>query len=485
MKQMLIRRLPLMVFLYCVCQPVLDVVTYWQEELGVTNALTVVARMGLLCGSVLLGFILSDRKRYYWIAAGVLGGFLAARTWACLQAGYPDPFSDLSNMVRIYLLPLTTLCMCTFLRRNPRVMRGLRDGMMVNLVIIAAVMALSRITGTDPYTYPDKELGVRGWFYFANTQSAILSMIAPVAIGWALARWEKRILPVLAVTAVSLGVLYLLGTRLACAAFVAVGIGMTVCLLLIDRRRWRQSVAIGACTLVLTAMLPVSPMVKNQRQVAGNFEIKQAVFDAAAMTDDETATEEERQQRLIEAYDLFVPGLVSRFGGERTLEAYDYSTDVDTVGSWRLMRLTFCRLLLEDSPESARWFGMSRTRMWEEVIETDVLTGRTKQTITWFDPENDFHGIYYLCGAVGLALTIAYFAFFALRALYAMCRDFRRHFTVDFAAMAISCCCALAHCVFTASILRHNSGGVYLAMSMAALWQLSRREISAKRMHLD
>lgn len=478
LKELLIRHLPMIVFVYCLCQPLLDVATYWQEALAIGNTFTVVLRMGLLCGSVGLGFLLSDRKRYYWIMAGVLGAFLVARTLACIQAGYDDPISDLSNMVRIYLLPLTALCMCTFLRRNSRVIRALRDGMAVNLAIIALVMLLSRLTGTDPYTYPNKELGVRGWFYFANTQSAILSMIAPVAIGWALSRWEKKILPVAAVTLVALGVLYLLGTRLACAAFLAVGAGMAVCLLLIDRSRWKQAAAIALVTLMLGAALPVSPMVRNQQAVAGNFEIKQAAFDEVAGTNTSAATPEQ----LAQAYDLFVPGLISRFGPERTLEAYNYSTDVDVVGNWRTMRLTFCRLLLEDSPESAKWFGMSRSRMWERVTETDVLTGTTKETVTWYDPENDFHGIYYLCGGVGLVLMIGYFLFFAGRGVYAMVRDFRRHFTVDFAAMAIACCTALAHCIFTASILRYNSGSVYLAMVTAALWYLSRREMSEKRM---
>ena len=278
------------------------------------------------------------------------------------------------------------------------------------------------------------------------------------------------------------GALFLLATRLSCAAFVAAGFGMAVSLLLIDRSRWRQAAALAAVTAVLVVLLPVSPMTVNQKRVAENFDKKQEAFDAVARLDDETATEEEKKQNLVEAYKLYVPGIVQRFGGEKTLEAYNYSTNVDQVGNRRNMRLTFCRLLQEDSPESARWFGMDVTRMKVRGVDLNWATGEKEDMITSFDPENDFHAVYYLYGAVGLALIVVFFAFFALRGLYAMVRDFKCYFTVDFAAVAICCCTDLAHCVFTSSTLRHINSTAYIAMALAALWYLSRRENSARRM---
>lgn len=478
-KEKIISRLPMLVFLYCVSQPLLDVATYWQEHLAISNALTVALRMGLLCGSVALGFVLSERKGYYWLMGGILGAFLAGHVWACIQAGYVQPFGDLSNMVRIYLLPLTTLCFCTFLRKNDRVFPALLRGIVVNLGIIIGVMALSRLTGTDPYTYPNKALGVRGWFYFANTQSAILGMIVPIAIGWALTQWQKKPILIAGVCAAGMGALFLLGTRLAFASLIAAGIGMAVCLLLIDKSKWRQSLMLLGITAVFAVMFPISPMVRNQQAVAGNFQIKQSVFDAASAVE-ENATEQERKEALAEAYQLFLPGMISRFGVDRTLEAYHYSQDVDTVGSRRLMHLTFCKLLMEDSPASAKWFGLNRSRMSEKAVYTDVLTGKAEEMVTWYDPENDFHAIYYLCGAVGLALMLVFIGYFALMAFGAMVLDFRQVFTVPFAALAVGACCAVAHCYFTASILRFNSASVYLAMILAALWWMSRGNLLAK-----
>ena len=60
--QRLTDKLPLLVVLFCCIQPVLDVLGYWQDELGIPNVLTLTLRMLLLAGTVLAGFLLSDRK---------------------------------------------------------------------------------------------------------------------------------------------------------------------------------------------------------------------------------------------------------------------------------------------------------------------------------------------------------------------------------------------------------------------------------------
>lgn len=482
LREKLIQLLPVLVFVFCVAQPLLDVAAYWQGQLAFRTPLTTLLRFAGFAGAVGIGFLISGRKWIYFATAGLLGTFAVVRSMALMETGYSFPAEDLMNLIQFYMLPIYTLAFCTITLKNPRVVRAVFAGFMADLLIVGAVMMLSRLTGTDPYTYPNKELGVQGWFLMGNPQSAILSMLVPVSIGWALNRWEDKVLPVAAVALAGELALYFLATRLSCMAMAACGIGVAVCLLLIDRTRWRQSAAIGLVTVVMIALLPVGPMVENQNRQAENYDQKQAAFDAIAMPDDLTADEATRNERLVEAYKLYVPGLVTKFGGARTLEAYDYSTNVDVMANRRNMRLTYCRLLLEDSPESARWFGMDITRMKVAGVDLNWRTGEYEEMVTNFDPENDFHAVYYLYGGVGLAMAVLFFAYFAGSALFAMFRDFRRHFTVSFAALAIGCCCALAHVVFTASTLRFINTQAYLAPMLAAMWSLSRRELSAKRM---
>ena len=114
-------------------------------------------------------------------------------------------------------------------------------------------------------------------------------------------------------------------------------------------------------------------------------------------------------------------------------------------------------------------------------VDLNWATGEKEDMVTSFDPENDFHAVYYLYGAVGLALTAAFFAFFALRGLWAMVHCFRGCFTVEFAAVAIACCTDLAHCLFTSSTLRHINSSAYLALVLAAMWYLSRRPAGRRK----
>ena len=53
-------------------QPVMDVLSYWLQEWGVSNLPTLLLRFGVLGLTMLFGFILSERKRVYYIAAAVI-----------------------------------------------------------------------------------------------------------------------------------------------------------------------------------------------------------------------------------------------------------------------------------------------------------------------------------------------------------------------------------------------------------------------------
>lgn len=468
------RRLPTLVTVFLVLQPLLDMAGFWQEQLGIKLVLTTAIRFGCFGGVMMIGFFMSERKGIYIALGGVMGAFALARSVALMEAGYSFPGEDLKNLLTFYMLPCYSLAFCTICNRNPKAVGAVFRGCVWNLGIIGIVMVLSRLTGTDHYTYPNKELGVQGWFLYGNPQSAILSMIVPVAMGWALHTWKREWLPVACTVLVGEACLYALGTRLSTMALAASGLGMGICLMLIDRKRWHQSVAILAVTAVFVALIPLSPMVENQSRQGDNFLAKQEAFDAVAQTEPE-ATPEEELDHLVEAYRLYVPGLITRFGGERTLEAYGYTTDVNVVAARRTMRRTFCKLLQEDSPTSAKWFGMDITRMKVEGEDLNWTTGEREYMVTSFDPENDFHAVYYLYGAVGLALILAFFAWFAGTALWAMIRDWTGRFDVRFAALAIACCCALAHCVFTASILRFINSQCYLAPILGALWSFSRK----------
>ena len=478
LREPLVLCLPRIVLMLLLIQPCLDVLSYWMDALGKGNTLTLLLRLGLLMAMVGLGFLLADRKRPYFLMVAILGVFTLCHVWGCIRSGYEDPIHDLTNLIRIYQLPLTVLAFTTFLKMDPECMDAIRKGFFGCLAIILAVNVLSVVTGTNPYTYVNKSIGVRGWFYLPSAQSAILSILVPVAMAFGMDR--KKFHPgwTLAVSFAAFAMLYFFATRLTYAALVGTAAAFLVCLLLLKKVHGlpagKAAAAMALCIALALVLIPVSPMEQNNELVAVNAQLKQedilnlvAADDAAAAEAGLTGRERELAS-LRSAYEKYIPGVTGRFGLERTAERYGYSTSVSDLSNTRLQKLNYCSMLLEDAP-ICRLFGLELGKM--------TYAGEV------YDVENDFHGIYYLCGGAGLILMLGFFAFFALRILTALIRDFRGTFTLENVGWGIALICGVAHAYFTAGVLRRPNTTFYLAVILAAVYIRTARTPVKKEGH--
>ena len=488
-------RLPILVFVCFAVQPVLDAVGYWQQRSETENVLTLILRMLLLGGGLLLGFLLTERKTVYCAMAGVLAVFTALHAAACLLAEgtYTLALSDLVNLVRIYFLPMTTLPLITFLRQNEKVWPALKKGLLADFGLIVLIELLAVLTGTDPHTYRDDGVGVLGWFLWTNSQSAILAMLMPILICLALCRWEKRVLPVaLAAFAAELP-LYLLGPKLAYACLLCGGLGIAAVLFLWFRPRWKQAVAILLVTVCFAAAFPLSPMQARRRiETARNRANHSAIDtmetqpsgeeqpDGEGHDSAETKPSRETLERIYKKYQY---GAVRRFGLDRVLALYGGTTDASVLGDQRLKKINFCKLLMEDSGPMSRLFGLNVKEM-RVFIEKGFYHGRTD---TWedgwesLDPENDFHGIYYLTGIVGLVLLLAFLIWFPVRATIRVLPELKQRLSPELTGFVFAFGFCMIHAIFTASVLRRNNASVYLAAVLAGLWYLTRQQATGNR----
>ena len=499
------KALPKIVFVLCVLQPLLDVVGFWQERLQVGNTVTMALRLLLLAGTVLLGFLLSDRKRIYLIAAGVLLMLTCGHVAACMTrpGGYVQPVTDLVNLVRIFFLPLMTLCFITFLRQNEKVYPAILTGMAADVLIIAAVQLISELTHTNPYTYSADSLGILGWFMWTNSQSAILAMLSPIVIIWTMRRWENKLLPVLLVTAVSEATLYVLAPRLAYASLIASGVGVVICTILADRKRWKQALAVLLVTVLFVAAYPLSNTYQRRKANEERTKTAEEVIqkenivipretEPATASENETAPkptdpdekpakptkpvihlEEETADKLEKLYRSqgLMWNIVECFGRDRVFEYYDYSIDPEVIANTRKMKIAFCSLAMEDSGLPSHLFGLNLVDM------TAQRHGPKGELITDnYDVENDFHGVYFLTGWVGLVLMILFLLYFGIRALLRVIRRPKVYFCLPMCAFAMAYVLGLIHAYFTASVLRRNNASFYLALVLAGLWYLSRKQ---------
>jgi len=467
------RRLPWLILVLFLLQPVMDVLSYWTDYAGMNNTITLLLRLCVLVLIVLTGFWLSRRKWIYYVAVGLLLVLTVCHVLVCRRYGYQDPIGDLTNLVRIYQLPLTTLAFISYLRSDPACMKWVKYGFLGSFALILLVEILATVTGTDPHTYANKGVGVLGWFVTPSAQSAILSMLVPVVVVCVADRKKLHPLWTAGISLVGFGSLYLFATRLAYAALVGSAAALALSCLVIKLvgkvKAGRAALVFGLCAVAAVLLVNLSPMAENNALTSWHAQRKQNEINAMVEADTAAAREaglsghELQVAALRSAYEEFVPGVVGRFGLERTAEYYDYSTDASKVADARVQKKAFCAMTMEEQP-GCRLFGLE--------------LGDLSHGGNTYDAENDFHGIYFLCGGVGLALLVLFLAYFVLRIAAALIRDFKYYFTLPAAGFGVALICALAHAYFTAGLLRRPNANFYLAAILAAVYALTaaRRE---------
>lgn len=475
-------RLPIFVFILVVLQPLLDIVSYFWVVTGRSNLVTLGLRMGLLAVTAVLAFLISDRKRVYLITAGICAAFWAIHMAVHFQLGYQDAFSDLANYIRVVQIVVYTLCFITFLRHDARAYRSILLGFCVNFAICLAVMVISTVTGTDPHTYVKQSVGVLGWFYFANSQSAILGAMAPIVLMLTVRHQGRYHLPILlVVTAAVDAALFFNGTRLAFASLLATAVGIPVVLAITRQFHWKEAAILLLCATVCVVCYKVSPTNQNQHIYTDAMTEKQGWAEQKVQKEKEAILQEHglsedspEAQALLEQdeikirmltplYEWCATNFVDRFGAETVIRRYDFSTSVQEITAVRRQKIMYCEMLLEQQPITATLFG----------LELADMTYQDKN----YDVENDFHGIYFLYGAVGLILLCGFIGYFLLLIVKALCKDFKTYFTPMAGAIGISLIILLVFSYFTAGVLRRPNASFYLSVALALVYYLTKIKV--------
>ncbi len=484
-RERLVRLLPALTVFLCLIQPVLDVAAYWMRELSISNSWMSILRLILLLGGFAVGFLVTDHKKFYLIFSIVILAFLSGHVLACLgtKEGYLNWTEDLTDQARTLVLPITAISFASCLRANRRVLPTLLKAMVCDLALILLVQLLSTVTGTDPHTYPTKEVGIRGWFIWPSPQSAILSLLCPVVIAFAVERKPDRFLPTLLASLVSFGMLFAYGTRLGYLTIAGVGLDLAVCVFPGGKQRRIQAACILLSAMVFIALYPISPMACNRAAVEENERVKQERVSAAVLKVDPglaDAASTEEMEPLSAAYRYNLQGMIDRFGLERVAKQYGFTLNAGKICDDRIMKKNFCFLLMEDmnaeSPLS-RFFGveLERTRVYDTEVY-DFYDDDWKLDTENYDPENDVIGVLTLNGVIGLVLLLSFLLAFGVYAARAVLRN-RKRFTPLFAAFLGAYGIALIYAFSTASTLRRNNASVYFAWILAVLWYLSSSDV--------
>ncbi len=465
--------LPHAVYILFVIQPLMDVISYFTAKLGITNAFTLGLRLFVFAATVFVGFAVSKKKTVYYavaIAALIIG---AGHVFAALQFGYGDPAGDLTNYIRVLLMPFTALSLISAIKANEDCYEAMKKGIVTVLFIIIAVELAAAVSGTEPHTYADGE-GFIGWFSNTNSQSAILTTVSPVAVAYVFEKKGHKSPHFIITLIASCLALCLFGTRLCYAGMAAMTLGLAASIVIIRPRSCLRALPFIIAAVFFIAAVPFSPMVRHQskyndfqserQENVDNILSRPPVADTSDTADTDNAETELTKKELIEKltpiYEFYAADFVEIFGVEATIEMFDYTTDIYNITATRPKKLIFAQLLMDNSPPSSLFFGVELSRF--------TVNGNV------YDVENDLHGIYYLYGALGLAAMFAFIGYFIYLIAEALIRDRRRYFTLDAASWGIALLMCLGHIYCTAGVLRRPGASIYLAATLAAVYYLTR-----------
>ena len=292
-------------------------------------------------------------------------------------------------------------------------------------------------------------------------------MLVPIVI---VLEYLKRIFPLFCLTAIAgFAQLYFVGTRLAFLTIPITCIGLVITAFITKNVSRRYLLALGLICALCLVFVKQSPMYRNQTHYNAAMESKQSdssrmIREGTTLPQDftpvapEDEPEEVDEQTLEMIYNFYAKELCSRFGTERVMARYGYTRDISAITATRQVKINYCEMLLEELPASSRWFGIERSRM--------ICNGFN------YDAENDFHGICFLYGYVGLAMLIAFLAYFGWLIIKSLLSDFRHVFTLEAAGVGMAFLLALVYAYHTAGLLRRPNASFYLSAILAYIYYL-------------
>lgn len=486
------KKVSIFIFILIVAQPLLDVLSFFLIKADKT-AYTTMLRMAMFVAIMFFAFIISDRKKVYYIFGGVAGGYFVLHALNCFRIGYISPVEDAANFFRTIHTPALLIAFITFFKKLHNPIKVISAAFFVNVCTIWSVIGLSYLVGMPEYTYGSVlKIGIMGWFGVHNAQSSIVMLLMPIALLFAY-RLSKIFF--VAACAICFGLLFVTGTKLTFYSILIVALGF-LGLIIINffttaepRKKYVLTNAIPifalCAVLVLTfVFIDVSPMKKRESSQSAAYSNQQEILNnTLAQTNPEDpiypdkpqdelteAEKAEAKRKKLERYEIiyrefkggYLNDLIDHFGIERVAEKYNYSVSSSVLLDTRLRKRVFAQLVWEDSDFLTRCLGYEYAN-----LVTDVRI---------YDLENDFPALFYLSGYVGFAiygLFIVYFIYLILKELF---KDFKMLISLESGLLCGTFILLMGAAQFSGYVLRRPNVSIYASLVLACIYVLYNHE---------
>lgn len=431
-------------------QPILDIASYFAIQTGMTSV-TSLLRLAIFGAIMVYAFILSDRKKVYYIFAAILGAYWIVHMLICARDGY-SLVSDANGFLRTIQMPALTLAFITLFQRSQRFPQEIGKYFGINYIIIGASILLSFAVNMPVYTYyPD--VGIKGWFFTGNSQSYIISAMAMLALYDAYRKKNNIAFVLTMVLAFTL--MFLLGTLVALYSIFITAVAYLVIILWNREKRWVMTAALVVAIVMTVFAYPYSP--SRQVSAAENeslMEWEELLQDDKDPDKEPSASENDLEGTALEP-------MVERFGYEKVLEVYGGSIEASELMDNRQMKVNFGRLVMAEKDIWNWLFGVEDEDMY--------FKGET------FDPENDFPAIFFYYGIVGVLLYVLFLGYFAVILIKDIFKNLKR-LPVDKVLLGLSLVLSMGCAELSANVLRRPNASIFISLMLAYAYYVCKVE---------
>ncbi|MBE6920821.1 MAG: hypothetical protein E7468_04575 [Ruminococcaceae bacterium] len=442
-------------------QPILDIASYFAIQTGMTSV-TSLLRLAIFGVIMVYAFILSDRKKVYYIFAGILGAYWIVHMLICARDGY-SLVSDANGFLRTIQMPALTLAFITLFQRAERFPQEMGKYFGINYIIIGASILLSFAVNMPVYTYyPD--VGIKGWFYTGNSQSFIISVMAMLAMFDAYQK--KNNLVFILTMAVAFTLMFLLGTLVALYSIFIATIAFLVLILWNREKRWVVVAALVVAMVVTVFVYPYSPSqqvsaAENQSLMEWEELLQNQGKDPNKDPDKDPGKDpgKDPEGTKVDLKDTILEDMEKRFGYDKVLEIYGGQIDASELLDSRGMKVNFGRLVMAEKDIFTWLFGFEDADMYFE--------GDT------FDPENDFPAIFFFYGIVGIALYAVFLGYFAIILIKDIFKNLKKP-PMDKVLLGLSLVLSMGCAELSANVLRRPNASIYISLMLAYAYYICK-----------
>lgn len=215
-------RLPMLLAVYILCQPLIDVLTGLGAQAGHPVTVGVVVRALVLALAFLYAVFVSDfsGKRRWMIYTWALVGYLALfMVYMLTLGGFSLCVGNVKEVVKTFFAPFVLIFLWAVYKQYGYLITC--EAIAWAGALYASVIPIAAATGTSFKSYGNAGMGYRGWFYAANEVGCIMALTAPFTIWYCLRAlptvtkktWWKAILAAWALIAVAISANFL-GTKI-------------------------------------------------------------------------------------------------------------------------------------------------------------------------------------------------------------------------------------------------------------------------------